>query len=126
MSAAGNEGKAKYLPPHKRFPTLAEPAAPPPKATASATAAEDKTTTEKVAITVTFVDSFRDGGSIEWKGEDGKNYFEDYRLGSLTPGAIYTKWPGDPTAKRIYSVSLIKPKKYAHRTGLVQTKKPLS
>lgn len=49
-------------------------------------------------IEVTLVDTYRDGGTKKYRANDGTFYYEDHRLGTLTPGKIYDRYPADKGA----------------------------
>ncbi len=53
-----------------------------------------------------YANHYKDGGTIEYKGWDGKNYFVDHRIGSTTKGLIYDRYPDD-SAARLLNVKLV-------------------
>ncbi len=50
---------------------------------------------------------YLDGGTEEYRGEDGKLYFIDRRIETKTPGAVYNDYPGDEGAKILSDVVLV-------------------
>jgi hypothetical protein len=44
------------------------------------------------------VSCYKDGGTEEYKGWDGKHYFVDYRIGSVTKGHVFDRYPDDKKA----------------------------
>lgn len=49
----------------------------------------------KHLILLTYVATARDGGTIKYVDRNGISYWEDYRIGTNTPGAIYVCYPDD-------------------------------
>lgn len=49
---------------------------------------------------------YKDGGTIEYRGSDGKHYFLDRRIKTTTRGLFYDRYPGDKGA-RIVDSSLV-------------------
>ena len=47
------------------------------------------------------VNAYLDGGTVLYLSEDGVSYYEDRRLGTKTPGEIYSSYPGEPNAKML-------------------------
>lgn len=50
--------------------------------------------TMKDKITLKHTDTARDGGTKVYDGSDGKTYYKDYRIGTITRGKIYDGYPG--------------------------------
>jgi hypothetical protein len=46
-------------------------------------------------------DRFRDGGTIIYEDVNGTKYFKDGRIGSITKGKIFDRYPNEPTAKEL-------------------------
>lgn len=44
-------------------------------------------------IKLKYKDVLLDGGTITYTGSDGKLYYEDHRLGTITEGKIYDGYP---------------------------------
>lgn len=59
-------------------------------------------------VKVSLVNTFRDGGTQQYKGEDGKDYYLDGRISSTTVGEVYDRYPGDAGAVKL-DVMLIPP-----------------
>jgi hypothetical protein len=43
----------------------------------------------------------RDGGTIAYKGSDGNSYYEDHRIGTLTKGVLYDRYPKENDARAL-------------------------
>lgn len=43
----------------------------------------------------------RDGGTKMFEGWDGNEYFQDFRIGTKTHGAIFDRYPGDSDAAKM-------------------------
>jgi hypothetical protein len=50
---------------------------------------------------------YKDGGTQEYMGWDGKHYFVDHRIGSNTKGAIYDRYPGNKGAILLADAKLV-------------------
>ena len=53
------------------------------------------------------VDTARDGGTLRYKGWDGKDYFVDYRISTNTKGKIYDRYPSEKGAILLTDARLI-------------------
>ena len=54
--------------------------------------------TELIYVKSGRANSFKDGGTEEYKGWDGKSYFVDHRIRTKTRGKVYDRYPGDKGA----------------------------
>lgn len=52
-------------------------------------------------ITLREISHYKDGGTVEYRGSDGKHYFKDSRIGSKTKGCMFDRYPGDKGAKTV-------------------------
>ena len=50
---------------------------------------------------------YKDGGTQEYQGWDGKRYFVDHRISSKTKGEIYDRYPSDKGAVLLTNVRLV-------------------
>lgn len=51
-------------------------------------------------ILVSLEGTYRDGGTQICRAKDGTIYYIDFRIGTKTPGILYTHHPGDPDARK--------------------------
>ena len=48
------------------------------------------------------IDSYRDGGTKIYVDEEGKQYFEDQRIGTATRGEFFDLYPGNKDARKVH------------------------
>ena len=64
-------------------------------------------TKRRIYVKVGDIGYYKDGGTKEYKGWDGKHYFVDHRISSKTKGEIYDRYPSDKDAVPLTNVRLV-------------------